>query len=118
MGLAKRFGDTIEIENGQSVRMVGIDTPNRGEKGYEEAAEYLRDLVEGEKVRLEYDIYQEDKFGRLLAYVWEKCRSSLGCQKGERMVNFVMIKKGLAKFVEYKDRRELKYAELLKEAGE
>src|SRR3989338_1201970 len=33
-------GDTFEIYNGQSVRMIGIDSPNRGEVGYEEAKEY------------------------------------------------------------------------------
>lgn len=109
-------GDTIDIDNGQTVRLVGIDAPNRGEERWEEAKEYLEDLIEGETVSLEYDAYQIDKFGRLLAYVWENCRSNLGCSKGKRMVNWLMIKKKLATVETYEDRRKLKYEELLKSA--
>lgn len=82
----------------------------------EQDSEYLKDLIEGEKVRLEYDYYQDDKFGRILAYVWERCRTSLGCQNGERMVNWLMVKKGLAKVVTYEERRRLKYEDLLLQA--
>ncbi len=110
-------GDSFEIGNGQTVRMVSIDAPNRGEKGYEEAAEYLALLIDGEEVEIEYDTYQEDKFGRLLGYVFEKCSRSIGCQSGRRLVNWVMIKKGYAKFVRYEDRRKLKYDALLEAAG-
>lgn len=106
-------GDTIELENGQSVRLIGINAPDRGEDGFELSRDYLKDLIEGEEVKLEYDSYQEDKFGRLLAYVFEKCRTSIGCENGKRMVNFVMVKKNLAEFVVYKDRRKLKYQDLL-----
>ena len=45
-------GDTFELEGGRTVRMVAIDAPNRGEEGWEKAREYLKDLIEGEKVRL------------------------------------------------------------------
>lgn len=106
-------GDTVELAGGRTVRMVGIDAPNRGEEGWEEAAEYLRDLIEGEKVRLEYDVYQDDKFGRILAYVFEKCKTQIGCQNGERMINWILVRKGLAKVVVYKDRRKLIYQDEL-----
>lgn len=109
-------GDTIEIDNGQTVRMIGIDAPNRGESGYEEAKEYLKDIIEGEKVRLEFDYYQDDKFGRILAYVWEECGSQLGCKNGERLINWILIKKKYAKVVTYQDRRALKYKDILLEA--
>src|SRR3989338_4935947 len=48
---------------------------------------------------LEYDYYQDDKFGRILAYVWENCTSQLGCNNGQRMVNWLLVKKGIAKVV-------------------
>jgi endonuclease YncB( thermonuclease family) len=108
-------GDTFEINNGQTVRMIGINAPNRGEKGYLEAKEYLTDLIAGESIRIEYDYYQDDKFGRILAYVWENCTTHLGCNKGERMINWVLLKKNHAEFVTYKDRRKLKYNDFLKE---
>ena len=111
-------GDTFVLESGQTVRMIGIDAPDRGQEGYEEGGEYLKDLVEGETVRLEYDSYQDDKFGRILAYIWERCQTSLGCRNGERMINWVLVKKGKAKVMIYKDRGKLRYQDELLEAGE
>lgn len=69
-------GDTIQIEGGESVRYLGIDTPEVAHptKGLEcygpEATEKNRELVEGEQVRLEKDVTDRDKYGRLLRYVY------------------------------------------------
>lgn len=109
-------GDTFEIDNGQTVRMLGIDAPNRGEEGWVEATEYLKDVIEGDTIELEYDYYQDDKFGRILAYVWEDCQSSLGCKDGKRLINWLMVKRKFAKVVTYEDRRSLKYKDLLRNA--
>ncbi len=109
-------GDTFQIDNGQTVRLLGIDAPNKGEKDYQKAKEYLKDLIENEEIKLEYDYYQDDKFGRILAYAFEKCKTTLGCRHGERMINWVMLKKGLAKILTYEDRRKLKYEDLLNQA--
>lgn len=109
-------GDTFEIESGQSVRMIGIDAPDQDEAGASEATEYLKDLIEDERIELEYDSYKDDKYGRLLAYVWESCQTSLGCSGGKRLVNWLMIKKKLAVFLNYEDRGKLKYEDLLKSA--
>ena len=106
-------GDTIEVNDNLTVRMLGIDSPDRGKAVWKEATEYLADLVDDEKVRLEYDTYQDDQYGRILAYVWEGCSRSLGCSNGERMINWVMVKKGYAKLALYADRRKLKYQDLL-----
>jgi len=111
-------GDTFATADSLAVRMIGIDAPNRGELGYEEAKEYLKSLIGKETVELEYDYYQDDKFGRILAYVWEDCSTQAGCQQGRRMVNWVLLKKGYAKFVIYESRRGLKYKDYLKEAAE
>ena len=68
--------DTILLENGEKVRYIGIDTPETKPpvKGVEyfgkEAYEANKKLVEGKTVRLEFDVQQRDRYGRLLAYVY------------------------------------------------
>jgi len=69
-------GDTIEIENGQKVRYIGIDTPESVDPGRpvqcfgREASAENKRLVEGKVVRLEKDITETDTYGRLLRYVY------------------------------------------------
>jgi len=66
-------GDTIEIGTGQKVRYIGIDTPEvypETEPYGIEAWEANSRLVEGKKVRLERDVSDTDKYGRLLRYVY------------------------------------------------
>ncbi len=74
-------GDTIELQNGESVRYIGIDAPELrrrlGDRWIAdpqpfavEALKENRRLVEGKTVRLEYDRVRRDRFGRLLAYVF------------------------------------------------
>lgn len=69
-------GDTVEIENGKLVRYIGIDTPETKHptKGVEcfgkEASEKNKELVEGKVVKLEKDISETDRYGRLLRYVY------------------------------------------------
>ena len=51
--------------------MLGIDSPNRGNVGHDEAKSYLTSLIIDKELSLEYDTYQDDKFGRIpLSYVW------------------------------------------------
>jgi micrococcal nuclease len=60
-------GDTIVLNNGEKVRYIGIDTPERDEDYYNKAKEFNKKLVEGKTVRLETDVQQRDRYGRLLA---------------------------------------------------
>lgn len=62
-------GDTIELGNGETVRLVGIDTPEVGECGYEESAARLRELVGGQAVTLGESDEDRDQYDRLLRYV-------------------------------------------------
>lgn len=69
-------GDTIELASGDRVRYIGIDTPETvdprelpGCFGHEAAAQN-QELVENQLVRLEKDITDRDKYGRLLRYVY------------------------------------------------
>lgn len=107
-------GDTFIIKNGLSVRLLGIDAPNRGKPGNQEATQYLSYLIGNNKpLTFEYDQYQDDKFGRILAYVWINCVDDLKqyCRDNRMLVNEVMLKQGYAVKVEYQDRKKLKYDE-------
>jgi len=109
-------GDTFVIDSGLAVRMLGIDAPSgRSSEGII-AKKYLENLIMGEKVILEYETYQDDKYGRILAYVWEECSTSLGCKNGLRLVNWVLVKEGFAKVELYEGRRGLRYKDYLLEA--
>ena len=66
-------GDTVELEGGQRVRYLLIDTPEstqgKDDCFGQEAAEANRGLVEGQRVALAYDKECRDRYDRLLAYV-------------------------------------------------
>lgn len=62
-------GDTLLMKNGERVRLIGIDAPDRGECYFKEASTAVKKLVEGKEVRLEKDVSGVDRFGRLLRHV-------------------------------------------------
>ena len=81
-------GDTIVLAGGERVRYVGIDAPEiSGEPEHfgQEALEANRRLVAGERVRLERDVSDRDRFGRLLRYVYVD----------ELLVNAEMVREGM-----------------------
>ncbi len=80
-------GDTFATSGNQSVRLFGVDTPERGEKCYREAAARLRELAGGE-VRVELGPRSKDRYGRLLYYVYT--------QDGDS-IDELMVAEGLAK---------------------
>jgi len=63
-------GDTIEIETGERVRLICMDTPERGEKGYIESSNYLQSLILNKEVKLVKDISEVGKYGRLVRYIY------------------------------------------------
>jgi micrococcal nuclease len=83
-------GDTIQLVGGTRVRLVQIDTPEKGDECYgNEASELTRRLLpSGTHVRIEQDpaLDQEDRFGRKLAYVW----------KDDEDVNLTLVEEGAA----------------------
>lgn len=100
-------GDTIKIETGESVRYIGIDTPEtvhpRKPVQYygKEASEYNKKQVEGKKVRLEFDVQERDHYGRLLCYVY---------LADGTFVNAELVKQGYAQVSTYPP--NVKYQEL------
>lgn len=68
-------GDTFEYYNEDlnkvlKVRLLCVDTPEKSKEGYEEAKDYLRSLILYREVRLVSSLTDEDKYGRLLRYVY------------------------------------------------
>ena len=125
-------GDTFTLKNGATVRLLGVNAPDRGEKNFVQAHTFLTKEIGNKTVYLEYDRYQGDKYGRILAWVWVDCektptflpadymhlsgnasRESLvdnpkGCADGQ-LVNEELVKSGNGEVVTYEDRGELKY---------
>lgn len=63
-------GDTFRLESGESVRLLGVDTPEKGEPLFEEAKAFARAALSGHPVRLLLcDRQERDRYGRLLAFV-------------------------------------------------
>lgn len=65
-------GDTVELASGETVRILGIDTPERGQCGYTEATESLQSLAERGEMRLERAPGgpNTDPYDRLLRHVF------------------------------------------------
>ncbi len=61
-------GDTVVCASLGKVRLLGIDTPERGEKGFYEARDRLARLVGGRWVTLHFDEELFDRYGRVLGY--------------------------------------------------
>lgn len=96
-------GDTIVLTNGSIVRYVGVTCPEDNEPFDKESTEANRKLVEGKEVKLEYDNYKGDKFGRILAYLIIDGKN----------VSIEMAKLGMAQVVVYQHKRPFIYQEQL-----
>ncbi|MFC1667147.1 thermonuclease family protein [Candidatus Omnitrophota bacterium] len=104
-------GDTIELSNGETLRYIGIDTPELKEKigsvwvykpkpYAKEAKDFNQELVKGKPVRLEFDVQKRDKYRRLLAYVYSE----------DKMVNLEILRQGYAMIYTYPP--NVKYTDL------
>jgi len=114
-------GDTILLESGERVRLIGIDTPEIHEsekldrdveRSKEDKSvikelgmrsyEFTKKLVEGKNVSLEFDVEKYDKYGRVLAYVFLK--------KDGKFVNAEIVEQGYASLLTIAP--NVKYADL------
>jgi micrococcal nuclease len=106
-------GDTVWVDDlGESVRLIGIDTPEidpEQECFGEEARDRLNDLIPGgTRVVIRFDIEEFDRFGRYLGYVFR--------QTDGLFVNQVMVEEGLAKTLRIEP--NIRFADELREAEE
>jgi len=103
-------GDTIKIEGDRVVRYIGIDTPetvhpSKPVQCYgKEASDKNKELVAGKEVKLEKDVSETDKYGRLLRYVW----------LGDTLVNEYLVREGYAQSSSYPP--DVKYQDRFVEA--
>lgn len=108
-------GDTIELENSQTVRLIGIDTPEtvdpRRPVGCfgKEAKKETASLLNGKAVILQKDVSETDKYGRLLRYVF------LPLDNGDIVfVNKYLLLQGFAKALTYPP--DVKFSEEFRQA--
>jgi endonuclease YncB( thermonuclease family) len=86
-------GDTVLLQDGRKVRLLGINTPEvahrdkDAEAGGETAKAWLENALRGKKVRLQADTEKQDKYGRVLAYLFTE---------DGMHVNVELVKHGLA----------------------
>jgi len=63
-------GDTLELTNGERIRLIGVDAPELNQSGGNEARLFVENKVLNRVVWLEADGNDRDTFGRLRRYVW------------------------------------------------
>jgi micrococcal nuclease len=69
-------GDTLVLDNGRKVRLIGVDTPETNhpeipvQRFGREATEFTKRMAEGMKIRVELGEPAQDSYGRELAYVF------------------------------------------------
>ena len=78
-------GDTVVTGN-ESVRLLGINSPEKGEAYYDKAGEFLEGLILNKSVRLEYGSPKYDQYQRILAFVFI----------GRSNLNIELVRMGLA----------------------
>lgn len=81
-------GDTFYCRDGRKVRLIGVDSPERGQGAPARQARHAlaRLIPIGRAVRLERDVAPTDRYGRVLAWVWA----------GGTLVNEAMVRQGWA----------------------
>lgn len=95
-------GDTVELTGGDKLRLVGVDTPEEGERFHDAAKAMTQRLCLGKVGRVEYVSNRRDKYGRLLGLLYVD--DSL-------LVNEQLVDSGLA-YVYLFDDQELKSPEI------
>ena len=103
-------GDTLVLEDGRQVRLVGIQAPKLplGRTNFEtwplaeEAKAALGALALGRPLRLAYGGRHMDRHGRLLAQLY-----ATGAQGAERWIQGALLEQGMARVYSFADNRAL-----------
>ncbi len=78
-------GDTV-IVDGESIRLLGMDTDERGYPCFNVAKKRIEELILGKKVVLEKDVEDKDQYDRYLRYIFLNGKN----------INLQMVEEGLA----------------------
>ncbi|RSK29360.1 nuclease [Bacillus sp. HMF5848] len=110
-------GDTFVTENGRKVRLIGVNTPEsttRTEEYGKEASKYTTSRLEGQRVYMQRDVSETDRYGRLLRVVWfEVPTDDLNEQEiRNKMFNAELVLNGYAEPSTYPP--DVKYSELFR----
>lgn len=91
-------GDTLGLKDGRRVRVLGINAPERAQDGRQAQplAEQARQAVEDffakdTQAYLAYDMEHKDRYGRLLAHVFNAERQSLAARMLEQGLAFQVL---------------------------
>ena len=68
-------GDTVILADRTHIRLIGINTPEKGECYYNQATAQTKSLLFAKGVTLEKDLNPFDRYGRTLAYIYLKNNS-------------------------------------------
>ncbi len=79
-------GDTVVVQGGNHIRLLGIDSDEKGYPCFDAARLAMENLVLNKTVRLEKDQEDQDQYKRFLRYIF----------LGNQNINLEMVKQGLA----------------------
>lgn len=104
LGVVERVidGDTLQV-NRTSVRLLGINTPEKKEAYYSEAKEFLSNKTQGQLVKLVKGKDDVDLYRRKLRYIY----------LGDQNINLKIIEKGYANYY-FPQGKDKYYAEFKK----
>lgn len=89
-------GDTLKLENGDSVRFVGINTPELGHGKFKDeplanqARRFVQRKIEGREVELRDEKPRRDKYGRRLAHIYTDSGQNVQIELLQRGLAFVV----------------------------
>jgi endonuclease YncB( thermonuclease family) len=84
-------GDSFVVNGGREIRLIGVDAPEFSQPYSLDSKNYLENLILNREVLLEKDKTNEDRYGRLLRYVY----------LGDEFINEKIVRNGYANIYSY-----------------
>lgn len=102
-------GDNLELDSGESIRLYGINCPEKNQPLSQESIDLTTKLALNQQIRIEYQPnYKKDRWDRILGYVFV----------GDTHLNQELVKSGFCEVVIYEKRAKLIYQDELQQAEE
>jgi micrococcal nuclease len=79
-------GDTVVLQDGRKIRLLGVNTPevahrgNKADAGGDEAKQWLQQKLQNARVRLEIGVEKTDKYGRTLAHIFTETKGHINLE--------------------------------------